>query len=261
MSAPRIGFIGFGEAASAIAEGLQCEGVSDIAAFDVQAIEDRSAGVGVDVVETPGELAQRTDIIFSAVVAKAAVGAAESVASDLTAHHLYVDLNSASPAVKQEVAGIIEPSGASFVEASVMSAVPPLGHRVPMLLGGKGAARFAELMRPFGMQLEVLGEDVGPASAIKMFRSVMIKGLEALVLECRQGARLFDAEERVFRSLSESFPGLDWNELADYLSERTRVHGERRGREMEEAAKTLEALGVEPIMAAAAAKRLLAGDK
>ena len=114
MSAPRIGFIGFigfGEAASAIAKGLKGEGVSDIAAFDVQAIEDRSAGVGVDVVETPGELAQRTDIIFSAVVAKAAVGAAESIASDLTAHHLYVDLNSASPAVKQEVARIIEPSG------------------------------------------------------------------------------------------------------------------------------------------------------
>ncbi len=98
MSAPRIGFIGFGEAASAIAKGLKCEGVSDIAAFDVQAIEDRSAGVGVDVVETPGELAQQADIIFSAVVAKAAVGAAESVASDLATHHLYVDLNSASPA-------------------------------------------------------------------------------------------------------------------------------------------------------------------
>ena len=261
MSAPKIGFIGFGEAASAIAKGLKTEGVSDVAAFDVRSIEDQAAGVGVDVVSSPGDLAARVDVIFSAVVAKAAVEAAESVASGLAGHHLYVDLNSASPAVKQEVARIIEPSGAGFVEASVMSAVPPLGHRVPMLLGGKGAGRFAELMSPFGMKLEVLGEDVGPASAIKMFRSVMIKGLEALILECRQGARLFDAEERVFRSLIESFPGLDWNELADYLSERTRLHGERRGREMEEAAKTLEGLGVEPIMAEAAAKRLLAGDK
>ena len=247
----KIGFIGFGEAASAIANGLKSEGVNDITAFDVRPVD------GVEVAATPRELAERAEVIFSAVVSKAVVEAAASIASDLGSDHFYVDLNSVSPAVKQEVARVIEPSGAAFVEASVMSAVPPLEHRVPMLLGGKGAARFAELMRPYRMNLEVIGEDVGPASAIKMFRSVMIKGIEALVLECREGARQFDAEERVFRSLSESFPGLDWNGFADYLSERTRLHGERRGREMEEAARTLEALGVEPVMAKAAAKRLL----
>lgn len=257
MSVPRIGFIGFGEAASAIAKGLKSGGVSDIAAFDVRPIGTS----GVDVVETPRELAARADVLFSAVVAKAAVAAVESIAFDLTAHHLYIDLNSTSPAVQRQIASIVEPTGAGFVEAAVMSAVPPLGHRVPMLLGGKGAARFTELMVPLGMSLEVLGEDVGPASAIKMFRSVMIKGLEALVLECREGARHFDAEERVFRSLTESFPGLDWNELADYLSERNRLHGERRAREMEQAARTLEELGVEPIMAEAAARRLVARER
>ena len=226
MSAPRIGFIGFGEAASAIAKGLRSEGVGNIAAFDVQPIGDRAAGV--DVVDTPAELAARADVIFSAVVAKAAVAAAESVASDLAARHLYVDLNSASPAVKQDVARIVAPSGAGFVEASIMSAVPPLGHRVPMLLGGTGASRFAELMRPLGMQLEVLGEDVGPASAIKMFRSVMIKGLEALVLECRQGARLFDAEWRKRRRLSKDSgwsPSWLKRRRSGFLPATSEIHG------------------------------------
>jgi 3-hydroxyisobutyrate dehydrogenase-like beta-hydroxyacid dehydrogenase len=257
MSAPSIGFIGFGEAASAIAAGLKREGVRDLAALDVRPIE----ASGVAIVATARELAARADVIVSAVVAGAAIAAAESMASDLDADHLYVDLNSTSPAVQQRIAAIVEPSGAAFVEASVMSAVPPLGHRVPMLLGGRGASRFAELMSPYGMNLEVLGDEVGTASAIKMFRSVMIKGLEALVLECRQGARHFGAEDRVFRSLSESFPGLDWGELADYLAERNRLHGERRAREMEEAARTLEELGVEPVMAEAAVKRLRAGDR
>jgi 3-hydroxyisobutyrate dehydrogenase-like beta-hydroxyacid dehydrogenase len=160
-----------------------------------------------------------------------------------------------SPSLKQEIAQVIERSGARFVEAAVMSPVPPHAHRSPMLLGGNAAQEFAKLMTPFGMRLEVISESVGTAAATKMFRSIIVKGLEALMLECVLAATPYNADERVFSSLSESFPGIDWQRLANYMVSRVVLHGERRAREMEEVAETLESLDIEPIMAQAAARR------
>jgi 3-hydroxyisobutyrate dehydrogenase-like beta-hydroxyacid dehydrogenase len=160
-----------------------------------------------------------------------------------------------SPALKQQIEQVILSSGAGFVEAAVMSPILPLMHRSPMLLGGKAAPAFAELMTPFGMRLDVVSEKVGTAAATKMFRSIIVKGMEALMLECVLAAAPYGADERVFSSLSESFPGMDWQKLANYMVSRVVVHGERRAREMEEVAETLHSLGIEPIMAEAAARR------
>src|SRR5262249_12998601 len=152
----------------------------------------------------------------------------------LKEQHIYADLNSVSPAIKQQIEQVVVPTGAGFVEAAVMSPVPPCGHRSPMLLGGKAAPAFVELMRPFGMRLEVLSEKVGTTAATKMFRSLIVKGLEALMLECVLAAAPYGADQRVFSSLNESFPGIDWQRLANYMVSRVVVHGERRAREMEE---------------------------
>jgi 3-hydroxyisobutyrate dehydrogenase-like beta-hydroxyacid dehydrogenase len=124
-----------------------------------------------------------------------------------------------------------------------------------MLLGGKAAPAFVELMTPFEMRLQVVSENVGVAAATKMFRSLIVKGLEALMFECVLASVPYGADERVFSSLSESFPGIDWQKLANYMVSRVVVHGERRAREMEEVAETLKSLGIEPIMAEAAARR------
>jgi 3-hydroxyisobutyrate dehydrogenase-like beta-hydroxyacid dehydrogenase len=164
-------------------------------------------------------------------------------------------LNSVSPAVKQEIDQTISATGAGFVEAAVMSPIPPHLHRAPMLLGGKRAAAFAELMTPYGMRLQIVSESVGIAAATKMFRSIIVKGLEALMLECVLAAAPYGADDRVFASLSESIPGIDWQKLADYMVNRVVVHGERRAREMEEVSETLQALGIEPIMSEAAGRR------
>ena len=125
-----------------------------------------------------------------------------------------------------------------------------------MLLCGKGAKRFVDEMAPFGMRLEVLGDAIGPASATKMFRSIIIKGLEALFLDSLMGARHYGVEARIFASVAESFPGLDWDGIASYLVGRTALHGERRAHEMAEVADTLRGLGIEPMMADAAARRI-----
>jgi 3-hydroxyisobutyrate dehydrogenase-like beta-hydroxyacid dehydrogenase len=196
-------------------------------------------------------------VIISAVTADQATAAAEQTAPYLTAEHIYADLNSVSPRTKQTVGETISRSGARFVEIAVMGPIPPLLQRTPMLIGGEAAPGFKEMFEPLGMRLDVVSTDqIGRAAAVKMFRSVIYKGLEALIFECVLGASQYGAESRVFASLTESFPGIDWKKLADYMVGRVVVHGERRAREMDEVARTLEELGVEPIMASATARRM-----
>ena len=138
-----------------------------------------------------------------------------------------------------------------------MGPIPPTLHKTPMLLGGASAPEFQELFAPYGMRMDVVSTDqIGRAAAVKMFRSVIYKGLEALIFECVLGASQYGAEDRVFASLAENFPGIDWKKLADYMVGRVVVHGERRAREMDEVARTLDELGIEPMMAAATARRM-----
>ena len=138
----------------------------------------------------------------------------------------------------------------------MMAPVPPYGHKVPMLAGGAGAQQFVDKLAPFGISAEIVSREVGTAAATKMFRSIIVKGMEALITECVLGASRYGAEERVFQSLSETFPGLDWAHMATYMVGRVVVHGERRAREMEEVAETLRSMGVEPMMAEATVRRM-----
>ena len=249
---PVVGFIGFGEAGSTIARGLRSAGIERIFAYD---IKPKTSDVAT-IVDSPGELAASADILFSTVTSSSALAAAREAVAFLGSRHTYADLNSVSPSLKQDIDRVISASGASFVEAAVMAPVQPYGHTVPMLLGGGGATALAETMRPFGMRMDVLdGAKVGSAAAVKMCRSIVVKGLEALLFECVMAATTFDADRLVFASLNESFPGIDWKTLADYTSGRVVVHGERRAREMEEVAETLRAIGIDPIMAEATARR------
>jgi 3-hydroxyisobutyrate dehydrogenase-like beta-hydroxyacid dehydrogenase len=256
---PRIGFIGFGEAGYHLAKGLRQAGIEQIAAYDLQdtaQIRQRAAETQTCLVKTNADLAAASDIIFSTVTANQAGAAASSTAPHLLTHHFYADLNSVSPQLKQSIAKEIDATGARFVEVAVMSAVPPHGHKVPMLTGGPAAADFAALLTPFGMSIQVGSAQVGSAAATKMCRSVMIKGIEALLTECVLGATRYGADERVFSSLDESLPGIDWAKLATYMVGRVVMHGERRAREMEEVAETLRSAGVDPIMAEATVRRM-----
>jgi 3-hydroxyisobutyrate dehydrogenase-like beta-hydroxyacid dehydrogenase len=258
-----VGFIGFGEAGSTIAGGLRTAGVDEIVAFDIAAgdprlgptIQERARRTGTRIVQSPAALAEAGEILFSTVTSSSARDAATQHAAFLGARHLYADLNSVSPALKQDIDRVVTASGARFVEVAVMAPVLPYGHRVPMLAGGPNAALFAERVTPLGMRCEVLTAAVGTAAAVKMCRSIVVKGLEALLCECVLGASRYDAGAHVFASLNESFPGIDWQQLADYMIGRVVVHGERRAREMAEVAETLRAIGVEPIMAEATARR------
>ncbi|MFQ6022377.1 MAG: DUF1932 domain-containing protein [Acidiferrobacterales bacterium] len=260
-----IGFIGFGEAGYHIAKGLHEAGAPAISAYDIAlgfadrraTLEQRAAEAGVRLCDSLEEMAKRSEVIFSTVVSSVARDVAEQAAAFLSPCHVYLDLNSTSPATKQQVAAIIGQSGACFVEAAVMAGVRPLGHKVPMLLCGEAVPDLLARLAPYGMCLEDFGRDIGRATATKMFRSIIVKGLEALFLECVVASSRYGVAERVLESVGVGYPGVDWNKLARYLIGRTAIHGERRAHEMEEVAETLRVMGIEPIMADAAARRLL----
>jgi 3-hydroxyisobutyrate dehydrogenase-like beta-hydroxyacid dehydrogenase len=259
----KIGFIGFGEAGFHIARGLRDAGLTRIFAYDIntytpglgEKIRRRADESEVTLVESNAEITSASDILLSTVTANRAREAVEQNAPFLEPHHIYADLNSVSPSLKQTIGEIVESRGARFVEAAIMSPVPLHGHRVPMYLCGLHAEELVARLAPYGMKLEVISEQIGAASATKMCRSVIVKGLEALLLECVLGAVPYGADERVFATLDETFPGMNWKRLASYMINRVVEHGERRAREMEEVAATLRDIGVEPIMAEATVRR------
>jgi len=258
-----IGFLGFGEAGFHVARGLRQAGAPPLVAFDIRThhatagerIRARAAETETRLVETPRALAQATGVILSVVTAASARQAAESLAAELTANHLYVDLNSVSPATKHQVAAAIGEGAGRFVEGSIMAPVSGADHRVPILLNGRWAPALVNALSPYQMRLDVMDGAIGAAAAVKMCRSIVIKGLEALLLECTLAAGEYGAADRVYDSLAETYPGIDWRKTARYMIGRVLEHGERRAREMEEVVETLRAAGIEPLMAEATVRR------
>lgn len=258
-------FIGFGEAAQHISRGLIAGGAGPIRTYDIlfdmagpagDRLRARAAEIGVACCAAHSEAVAGSDVVVAAVTASSATTAARAAVPGLRGGQYYMDINSVSPRTKGEVAAAISPSGAHFVEVAVMESVPPHGHKVPMLLAGETAAALVALLRPFGMRVEAVGERVGQASSVKLLRSILIKGLESLMLESLYVASNLGVAARVLGSLAETYPTMDWPKVADYLIGRTALHGVRREAEMREAAQMLRDLGFEPVMAEAIANRI-----
>ena len=200
-------------------------------------------------------LCAQADWLISAVTASSTLAVAREAAKFIRPGTLFLDLNSASPGTKQRSAALIEAAGGSYVEAGVMTSIPPYGILVPMLLGGPQADALATRLRGWGMDAKAVSENLGVASAIKMCRSVMIKGLEALVIESYATARAYGVEDRVLPTLAETFPSIDWEKQGAYFFSRVVQHGQRRAEEMREAANTVREAGFEPLMARAIADK------
>jgi 3-hydroxyisobutyrate dehydrogenase-like beta-hydroxyacid dehydrogenase len=199
--------------------------------------------------------AEGARIVFSCVTATAAKDVAEAAGRYLVPGQFFVDINSVSPETKRADAAAIDCSGALYVECAVMAPIAPYGIRVPILLGGTHGPALAAILNPAGMTMEMASEVIGQASAIKMCRSIMIKGIEALAVECFLTARRYGVEDTIIASLEETFPQMDWEKLAGYLIGRVVQHGRRRAAEMREVADTETAIGLDPLMALATAAR------
>ena len=258
-----VGLVGYGEVGKIFTSAFVEQNAAWVGAWDVL-MRDSSAGpamkahatkAGVEAVGSMAVLAAKADVIVSAVTASQAGTVAEEAAGSIRPGTWFLDLNSCSPGVKQRSSERIDRAGGRYVESAVMTTVPGYGIRVPMLLGGRHAPAFRDLVSPFGFDMQIADERVGVASATKMCRSVMIKGLESLLVESLTSARHYGVEDRVLASLHETFPELDWEKIASYMIMRTALHGKRRAEEMREVAETVREAGLEPWMASATAER------
>jgi len=254
----RIALIGFGEVGQTLAQDLA--GKAALSTWDVafadpeslpsRALERHQVRVGRNAPDAVSD----AELVISAVTADQDLAAAQSVGALRGA--VFLDLNSCSPAQKVASAQAIEAAGGRYVEAAVMSPIGPKRIGSPMLLGGVHAAEFAERAASLGFTgARPYSDTIGQAAATKLCRSVMIKGVEALLTESMLAARHYGVEQVVLDSLSDLLPLPDWNKTAQYMISRSLEHGTRRAEEMREAARTVEEAGVPAPMSHAIAER------
>jgi len=256
-----VALIGYGEVGRILAEDLRAAGVA-VSAYDLKlgsaagdAMRTHARQHGAALSESHAAAAGEADLVISAVTASQAVAVAEACAPGLRRGSFFLDFNSASPGAKVRAAAIVNASGARYVEGAVMTSVPPYRIKVPLLLGGPDAGALLPLLGDLGFVAKIASPRLGVASATKMCRSVMIKGLETMVIESFTTARHYGVEDAVIASLQETFPGIDWERQGAYFFQRVIEHGRRRSEEVREVAVTVREAGLEPWSAAGTAER------
>jgi len=256
-----VGLVGYGEVGRIMAEDLRKQDVK-VSAYDIKLggdqagpLRDHAGTFGVQLASSHADLAAKADLIVSAVTASQAVPVASACAPAVRKGAWFLDFNSASPGAKRRAADLIDGAGGRYVEGAVMTSVPPYRIKVPLLLGGGSARDLAPLLMELGFDAKVASDQLGVASAVKMCRSIMIKGLEAMVIESFTTARAYGVEDAVLASLAETFPGINWEKQGAYFFQRVIEHGRRRSEEVREVAETVREIGLTPWSAQGTAER------
>ncbi len=267
MSPTVIGFIGFGEAASCMIQHLSSQGVKEIYVYcsgntnrppytsDFRSAVEMS---GATLVESLEDLASKSKVIFSAILVSSAVETGLLIASHLKAGTLVIDINASTPKAKKKVSVAIENSGGSYVDANLMGAVSIYGAKVPLYCSGGGVGRFEKEFSPLGLTIEDAGTVAGASAAVKMLRSVVTKGMEALIVEAMTAASLAGVRKEALRNICDPMDATKFSNFADMCLRTDVLHAERRAIEMDGAVETIIDLGLTPVMAIATATRLRA---
>ena len=255
-----ISIIGFGEAAQAFTGDPQwCPAT---VGYDIKLLKpdekdpilDSFQRLGVSAQLTNAEATQKSTATISLVTADQVLAAATETAKYLPKNTLYLDMNSVAPDRKRECAQVIESSGGRYVDVAIMAPVHPPRLGVPLLVSGPDSSEAEQTLREIGFKnIRTVGPRIGDASTVKMIRSVMVKGIEALTAECFIAADAAGVAEDVLESL-----GGDWRDRANYNLDRMLVHGTRRAAEMEEVCATLTSLGIDPLLTRGTVARQLA---
>lgn len=260
----KLGFIGFGEVAFEMSKGFATEGLREIVAFDPMAndpkygelVHERARVAQVTLLPTPAEVVRIADVIVAATPGSRALQAAEAVQPFLAANKIYADVSTSSPPTKQKIAALLEPTGAGFVDGGLMGALTIQQHKVPTLVSGSGADKFIELMTPYHMSLQKVSDRAGDAIAIKLVRSVYMKGIASLQTEMLEAASVLQVEDKVLASISDTLDASPFVKMMNFLVTAGAVHAERQAHEMSDCVAMLKDLGIEPTMTLATKQRL-----
>ena len=249
----KIAFIGFGEAGRAFHQSLAAtDPTLDFTGYDILVDQQGPTGTcaetmrsaGVAVARSAFEAIEGADWVFSAVTADQSLAAVKSAVPRLKAGQVLFDINSVSPQRKRDSAALVAPTGAAYIDMAVMAPVHPKGHRTAVLLAGPVDAALADEALRLGFAFDIVGPKAGAATAIKMVRSLFVKGLEAITVETLLAAEASGCLDYILKSLAGYYPGLGLPDFAHYQFERSTRHGKRRAAEMRESAVTLNDLGL-----------------
>ena len=246
----RLGFIGFGEAASRFAEDFSRAGIQGIVAYSRSAatapaderLRKRVAEAGVELVATPKEVCRRASLVISLTPGSEALPALRKVRRYLTPNHIYVDASTSSVRDMERAAQMLE-GRAAFVDAAVMDPVPLNGIKVLTVISGSHAVALRSMLEPYGMNLEVVGEKPGAASAMKLMRSVCMKGLAALLLEALEGAHRYGITDALVADMARFIDGKPFEQVIKRFVCGTAIHADRRIHETTESVALLRSLG------------------
>lgn len=250
----RIAIVGFGEAGQIYAGDLAEK--ADVRVWDKKFLGTQAdhlyglaAQAGVQPARSLADALDGASLVLSLVTASSALDVAAQAAPLLANGQIFLDFNSVAPETKRAAANLVTAGCGDYLDVAVMAPVPPARLGTPLLIGGAVAYHVTQTLGTLGCNACAASENIGDVSAIKMCRSVMIKGLEALTTECLSAARQYGVEDAVLASLHASFPSLGWNDqLPHYLISRVAEHGVRRAEEMGEVVKTLQDAGVAAVM-------------
>ena len=251
-----IGFIGYGEAAFNISLGLGREGVTGIRATDAmmnhevmgKQVHARAEEAGVTLVNTNKEIAQWADIVFAAVPSSFTMDVCNDIKECLHPGQLYVDVSASTPTTKEAIWEAIKDTGVLFADAAMLGSLPKDKHQVPITASGNGAEKFHELMTPWGMKITLAGEKAGAASAIKLVRSIFMKGIAALMIDTMQAADAYGVSDEIVASIGKSLDGISFQSHLDRLVTGTALHCTRRAAELKGSVAMQEEAGLNPEM-------------
>lgn len=249
----KIGFIGLGEAAYCMSAGLRQEKAPcDIYAYDNMAnngelgqiINSRAKEAEVKLLGTAKELVSSVDLVISAVPSNYSLEVTKSVVSDLKPGKVYADVSASTPAAKKKAWDILKNTGVLFADAAMLGSLPQDKHKVPITVSGNGAQAFFDALSPLGMKITIAGERAGDASAIKLIRSIFMKGMASLMIETAQAAMRCDVTEQVAASIGKSMDGISFEEHLTRMIVGTTIHAKRRGAEMKGSVEMCQEVGL-----------------
>ena len=235
-----IGFVGFGEAAAAIAEGLHEEGAEQLICYDAmqddarcaQKLETKRQAAGAQRKESSAGVCREADVVISAVPSGFALSAAKEAAPGITPGTIYADVSTATPAEKKRICELIEAKGGLFVDGAMMGTLLKDRHKVPTLCCGSGAREYIERMSPYNMKLTYVEGAPGTATSIKFIRSITAKGISCLLFESLQAAQRYGVEDTIVDSFLDSF-GPGFEKIIDGYVSGAIIHADRREHELQ----------------------------
>lgn len=255
----KIGFIGFGEAASCICLGLYEQGIQGIVAYDVLAkhetigklVHDRADQTGVTLYDSPVKVAQTADILFVAVPSSYTLDVCKTVLSSLKKDQIYVDVTASTPNTKKQIWSLLKDTGVLFADAAMLGSLPQDKHRVPITASGNGAIAFCDAMSKYGMRITCVEGEAGAASAIKLIRSIFMKGIASLMIEMLQAANAYNVTDEVVSSIANSMDGIAFTDHLKRLVTGTAIHANRRAAELKGSIQMLDECGIDDSMTVA----------